>query len=378
MKSGFCEIMLLLSIIFLQIQAQENMLYTPIEEQTFFVYRRYYFIARLDRTIKLLAKLYHETSNMQAMFVGKSIDFKNLLPEYECSKLRHNSVKHSIKSIHHTCSLKPLFMVWDSFKSYKALQDDLFVEDFSKEIFIIARNTINHIELCQQSIEFKHPCMQHTITAYILHDLLDDMDVMTQHLSCCLQDHFNINVPLRSADMSDLKLSVSTDEVAFRFYCLKRIEKVVKFLLVRPPEQLVIPDRCYSVFRHAEFGQHIRKRKTFIQLWEDVKQYKYIDDDQFTRDFLKYILMLLHKQNNISRSLSYEDVEAIHNQIEKMPIEEMLNAIDSLMTNINQIHQHYQKSGLTFTQWFKRYWWVPPIVFSSFLFKAIQHYYTHA
>jgi len=181
--------------------------------------------------------------------------------------------------------------------------------------------------------------------------------------------------------VSDLHLSVNTDEVAFRFYCMKRIERAVSFLLALPSQELSMPDKVDRLFRHNIFLKKGHVRKSFAQLWEDVEQYRYIDNDQFMRDFLSYMLsLLLYKQQGImvQKSLIHEEITTIHEQIEKMPIEELLHTIDALITNINQMHQHYQKSGLTLIQWFKHYWWVPPIVFSSFLLKAIQHYYIHA
>ncbi len=373
-------VILLLSVVGSQ-QAQDGKAHIPIDEQTFLVYRRYYFIERLDKTIQLLAKMYQEVNHMQAMLTEQAVNFKDLLPQHECEHLGHKLIKRSIAYIQQTRSLKPLFLVWDSFKSYKFLHDDLFVDDFSKEIFIITRNTINHLQRCQPNGRLKHSCMQHALIAYKLGDLLDDIDVMRQYLCGCTRKTSSREQTDRSLDVSDLHLSVNTDEVAFRFYCTKRIEKAVSFLLALPSQELHIPNKVDCLFRHGALLKEVHVHKSFAKLWEDVEQYRYIDNDQFMRDFLSYMLaLLLHKQQSIiaQRSLSSEEIATIHEQIENIPIEELLHTIDVVITNINQIHQHYQKSGLTIVQWLKHYWWVPPIVFSSFLLKAIQHYYVHA
>ena len=115
---------------------------STISEHTFLVYRRYYFVARLKKTINLLAHMYQEVSNMQALLAGRTIDIADILPDEQLYQFKHQLIRSSIKQMRQTRNLKPLFMVWDSFAAYKSLYDELFVEEFSKEIFIITRNTI--------------------------------------------------------------------------------------------------------------------------------------------------------------------------------------------------------------------------------------------
>lgn len=343
--------------------------YVAIDEHTFLVYRRYYFIARLDNTIQLLAKLYTESHMHQAMLAGRPVDFEEILPHYECEKLKHKAVKYSIACIRQTDCIKPLFMVWDSFKSYKLLKDDLFIEDFSKEIFLIARNTINHLQHCQQVYHLKHSCMDYPISSYTFDKLLHGIDVMTKHLCGCLT--YEVEERSNIVDLNDLRFFINTDDVAFRFYCLKRIKKAMQFLMTLPEKDLVIshiPDQDLQVKTYRD--------KNIMQLWDDLKQYKHIDDDQYMRYFIYSVYVLLHEQAKRYDSLDDEAL-VIHDQMEHLPIEELLNAIDSIMSNITQIHQHYQHSGLPFIQWLKVYWWIPAALCSSMAFKLIKYYYLH-
>ncbi len=347
-----------------------------INEQTFLVYRRYYFVARLDKTIRILAKMYQEVNAMQDMLAGKAIDFNDILPPSIRTVFEHKQVRRSVDRIVQTRSLKPLFMVWDSFKSYKSLHDDLLVEDFSKEIFIITRNTINCLHDCNRIAHPKHICTHNACDDLDVRQRIEAIALMTEHLAdnC---DGIVEKAECRISEMGDLKMVIHTDEVAFRFYCLHRLERAMHYLLSLPAQsQELIKDM--RLLRLPLFCWQKRgNRKTLSQLWDDVTQYKYVDNEAFIRDFTTFVLLLLNsKQEEVSnRTLSHADVIAIHQQVEQLPIEEILNAIDVIVSQVGGVIDHYQKSGLTFGQWVKQYWWAPPLAISSIIFKFVSFYY---
>lgn len=349
-----------------------------IDKETFLVYRRYYFIARLDNTIELLQKLYSKSDQRRIMLLGHQVDSEEILPRNECEKFKHKTIRHSIACIRETDCIKPLFKVWDSFKAYKLLKDDLFIEDFSKEIFLITRNTIDHLQRCQIIDRLKHSCMDCPINAYSLGKLLQDIDVMMSYLSDCyyspeeMVDRFD-----NLAALKDLRFLVNTDDVAFRFYCLKRVKKIMDFLGTLPPGELLISHKEDEVLQFKPY-----KNRGLIQLWEDLVQYKYIDDEQSMRYFLRSLYIILYRQTKKhnffnDEVLETEEVYMIENHMEDMPIEELLDAIDSIMNNITHIHQHYQHSGLSFIRWVQVYWWIPAALVSSICFKLIKYYYLH-
>ncbi|MEX0849744.1 MAG: hypothetical protein WD055_05935 [Candidatus Dependentiae bacterium] len=350
----------------------------PINEQTFLVYRRYYFVARLDKTIKLLAKMYNEVNAMQAMIAGRKINFDLILPTSSHGFFEHKQILRSIKRIVQTRSLKPLFMVWDSFTSYKSLQDDLLVEDFSKEIFIITRNTIDYVHECKgvKKAPLKYKDEQ-VCKKFNLQERIEVISMMTDQLECLLCDKPIKEVALRIEEMDDLKLRIHTDEVAFRLYCLHRLDSAIQYLLTSS-EQDLSADQVRAIDPPVFWWHKRGEGKTLHQLWDDLNQYKYIDNELFVRDVSMYVFLLLKNQQEKQRafkSLSHNDVLTIHSQIEQLPLEDILNAIDVIVEQMGTVVDHYQKSGLTLSQWVKKYWWVPPLVFSSILFKFVTFYY---
>lgn len=371
----------ILLLLFNLIQADFSDHMSKIDKETFLVYRRYYFIARLDYTIELLKKLYLKSDQRKIMLLGHQVDSEEILPRYECEKIKHKTIRYSIACIHETDCIKPLFNVWDSFKGYKLLKDDLFIEDFSKEIFLIMRNTINYLQRCQLVEGFKHSCMYYPINAYDLDKLLQGIDCMVTYLNNCSHPQEEVEVIERFntiADLKDLRFLVNTDDVAFRFYCLKRIKRVIDFLGTLSPEELSVSHKEDGEIQFKPY-----KNKSVIQLWDDLVQYKYIDDEQSMRYFLCSLYIILYQQTKKNNLLNDEALEVeegymmIENHMDDMPIEELLDAIDGIMNNIVHIHQHYQHSGLSLIQWVKVYWWIPAALFSSVCFKLIKYYYFH-
>lgn len=354
----------------LYIRADEDI---SINEQTFLVYRRYYFVARLDKTIKLLAKMYHEVNAMQYMLADRSVNFSDIVPSSSKKIFAHKQVARSVDRMIQTRSLKPLFMVWDSFKSYKSLHDDLLVEDFSKEIFIITRNTINCLQARSQIMPLKHKCMNSACVDLNLNQRIEAISIMTEHLSSMFDGPSSAGIS-RVGDMDDLKLAIHTDEVAFRYYCLHRLSRAMEYLLSQPIES----DAHVARAPLFHWQKRSKKSKTLPQLWDDVKQYKYVDNDRFIHDFVSYVFILLSKQcdgETAQKRLSHADVIAIHQQVEQLPIEDILNAIDVIVSQVGSVVDHYQKSGLSFSQWIKQYWWAPPLLVSTVILKFIAFYY---
>ena len=346
----------------------------PIQEHTFLVYRRYYFVARLDKTIKLLAKMYQEVSAMQGMLAGKQVFFDEIVPQETYRLFTHKQIRRSVKEILHTRSLKPLFMVWDSFKSYKSLHDDLLVEDFSKEIFIITRNTIDSLHKHDNLHRYKD---RQLLT---LEERLDALAEMTHVLEDLISGTPTEYV--RSHDVGNIHLAVQTDEVAFRFYCIRRLRNALSYLLALP-ESDQSAHLVYASARHRfRFLQnknykHLPLRQSLQHSWDDVMQYKYIEDDHFMHDFAVYTLMLLYCQapERIFKSLTHADLIAMQHRIEQLPLEDILKAIDLVVKQVHNVVNHYQKSGLTLSGWLKKYWWAPSMIITTVVIKCFLLYY---
>lgn len=343
---------------------EDNQNRLPIQEQTFLVYRRYYFVARLDKTIQLLAKMYHDVSAMQGMFADKQIVIDEIVPEETYRLFTHKQIRRSVKEIAHTRSLKPLFMVWDSFKSYKSLHDDLLVEDFSKEIFIITRNTIDSL--------YKHDILHAPKIKFplFLAERLDALTEMTRILENKVTERSKEIVP-HNNNVSGIHLAVHTDEVAFRFYCIHRLRAALNYLLSLPESDQTM-NLIGSSFRQFSSRQGLK------HLWDDLMQYKYIENEDFIHSFAVYTLMLMHCRGlepQIYKSISHADLIAMQHRIEQLPLEEILQTIDLIVKQVHNTVNHYHKSGLTFTQWIKRYWWAPTAICTTVAIKCFILYY---
>lgn len=349
----------------------------PIQEQTFLVYRRYYFVARLDKTIQLLAKMYHEVSVMQEMLTNKQIMFDEIVPEGAYQLFAHKQIRASVKEIAHTRSFKPLFMVWDSFKSYKSLHDDLLVEDFSKEIFIITRNTIDSLH--------KHNAFRayHMKNPNTLGERLDALTDMTYILENIVLIGRSEEILFRNNDVGSVHLAVRTDEVAFRFYCIHRFRKALDYLLSLPESNLAtnlvcasLQNRCMS-FQDNK-SQKISPHKGLKHVWDDIVQYKHVENEEFVHHFAVYTLMLMYcnvPELHTFKSLSHADLIAMQHRIEQLPLEEILQAIDLIVKQVQTAVGHYHKSGLTLTQWIKQYWWAPTAICATVAIKFFMLYY---
>jgi hypothetical protein len=347
----------------------------PINDQTFLVYRRYYFIARLDRTIKLLAKFSQEAKAVASPLRTRHV-IDELMHTPEMHQFNHVLIKDSVASMNQLRSLKPLFMVWDAFKSYKSLKDDLFVEDFSKEIFIITRTIAQHLH-DEESI--KSIPMDLNIVCRC-----DAISRLTEYIELCMQGTLmRLPLPERASDVSDLALNIHTDEVAFRYYALRRLHEAAQLMLSADPElQKSLHEAATAATNRSEQHKALRQR-TFKQLWDDCQQYKFIDDSTFLHAFAVRLSLMLHAYHQQEtpesaapiRKLNYAQLMQIYQQINKMPIEEILTGIDFLVTNASAISNSYQKSGLSFTQWIKEYWWAPPMMIATVIFQCVKFYY---
>jgi len=348
-----------------------------IEEQTFLVYRRYYFIARLHKTITLLAKMYEDVNAMQRLFESRSIDMNALLPLDDTQQLRHTVVRRSIERMRHTRSLKPLFMVWDSFSSYKSLKDDLLVEDFSKEIFIITRNSIRSLQK-RGMCGFVDDDIGHISQMHVL-ELLDSIDILSDHLDSvyCSYDSDHASMQ-RALEVHDIKLGVHTDEVAFRFYCIQRLSRGAQIINELPESDIVLLYNTMHMRFNGSVGNLRFQQVVFKKVWQDCLQYKYIEDIAFLKQCALQLLLLLNEYAHSlmpHRASMYNEVVSIHQQIETIPVEHILTAIDTLVTQVSMVVESYQKSDLSFTQWITQYWWVPPLALSSIIWQCVKFYY---
>ncbi len=107
----------------------------------------------------------------------------------------------------------------------------------------------------------------------------------------------------------------------------------------------------------------VLKKATYYQ-----HAYKY--DQQFFRElfllaFTIYKQILFHECscNNYSpKAITLNDILIISDKINQLPIAEILNTIEMLVIELPPFLEKYEfTSTITWKEWFKKYWWVPPV-----------------
>ncbi|MDE2589416.1 MAG: hypothetical protein KGL95_07100, partial [Patescibacteria group bacterium] len=100
--------------------------------------------------------------------------------------------------------------------------------------------------------------------------------------------------------------------------------------------------------------------------------------------FIVYKQILLHEceeHPKILKTVTLTTILEISEKINQLPIAEVLNAIDMLVTELPPFFEKYElHSDITWKEWFKKYWWVPPVFGAWFTLKILlslqrPHYY---
>lgn len=125
---------------------------------------------------------------------------------------------------------------------------------------------------------------------------------------------------------------------------------------------------------------HTASLKPVIQLSQDIKNYTEIGDDQFLRE-LFVLIFIIHKQILLDsckenpealKAVTLNTILEISEKINQLPIAELLNAIDMLVTELPPFLEKYEfNSKISWKEWLKKYWWVPPIFGGWFALKIL-------
>ncbi len=117
-----------------------------------------------------------------------------------------------------------------------------------------------------------------------------------------------------------------------------------------------------------------------IALWEDFKQYKFISDKIITKEFILFILITLkniclHSSPLITDSLS--QVAHISETIDSLPIDELLNTIDTMTEQLieDDIEAHFNHSLYSLA---KKYWWIAPAIIGMVSWRIVHTYIGYA
>ncbi len=315
-----------------------------IDPDTFtnLVFRRYYFVKRLDEVIKVLLFL----SNQH------QITHKTNLP------------------------LKPLPMAWQDFVAYKDLTNPLLIEDFTQEIRVLSAHFL---------LTHAHGHYTHILQNFLTKDAPLAVPPTADEEA----------PPSQLAALSDLTPSIEINKVILRFYHVRRLETAMAHLLTLSKKNLLPLPALSSTFTNSPCFASLHFEQTpivamlhslelhhspraFFSLWNDLQRYKYIHDEKVFKEFARFVTHLTHSTLSHRHLISTEKsallpLEQLHN----MPLEDILNLLDLLVEELpgflekTELDSH---SLLTWKQWLQKYWLIGPISAAIFGIKLYMMY----
>lgn len=194
-------------------------------------------------------------------------------------------------------------------------------------------------------------------------------------------------LPKTTALCHRIKKRTYHQKIATHFYCITCLTKSIYFLSrlhkqnyhYHPCRAIEEPDHIHlssATFYHRTIRSYLKKAidteslKPIILLLQYTQHNLNTQDTHFLQELLVLIFMV-HKQIIFNECAQHhypikkstlETIIAINNIINQLPIAEILNAIDMLVTELPPFIEKYElNSKMTWKSWFKKYWWVPPV-----------------
>jgi hypothetical protein len=310
--------------------------FMTVQLRTGHIYHRYYMIKRLEKSCELLRN---------DLSLRQSMPLHLLQPDQFNSK----DIYSAVKAMKELKNIDPFFELWDDFCAYKSVYDYKFMREFVELILA-------------------------------LYDLVKPMPVKRpsaslEGLLLFIDNAVSGNHMVRSLDEPD---EVTTDGIAKRFYVIKRLQKTVQFLEHLQANNIEIlydkgiSNRSLELMLEIENFHHDRVRESVIQmfqtkklepllqLYDEVKQYRFAQDESFLQEMLMNIFLVYkailfrHGSQHVDPVVVDEmnHVLEIYEQLSSMPLDQTLEAIDEVTDRLiafqaeNTAHSSYVRWGL--------------------------------
>jgi hypothetical protein len=174
--------------------------------------------------------------------------------------------------------------------------------------------------------------------------------------------------------------------ITMRCYYIKRLAQSVHFLSLLDRQEYdykpcnIIKQRVSIQIDSISFFHHKINKcihsmllsaslKPLLLLLKEIRQYQHLDDEQLMHELL-LLVFTVHKQiiwhecednGHSLKTITLNDIIIISEKINQLPIAEVLNAIDMLVTELPPFLEKYEfNSKISWKAWLKKYWWVPP------------------
>jgi len=346
-----------------------------INRTTHLIFRRFYFIARLEKTIALLAKINQTATHAQLKRITESLD---------PSLCEHTLTHYACRRINESKSITPLLAVWDEFASYKSLEseivigkEELFVKEFGQQVFNLTRSALaeikgNNVFKNYSSAQIKRLCPERLI------DLIDIVVSFIERTPFSIQE---------STKLLEINNHATADDINLRFYYIQRLSNAIDTLMhfkAKHPEMfdLAIQKTARTLRRNATLKvaavrstldyiiQQESAEPIFAQ-WQDFRQYKKIQDQDFASEFCTLLLSALKTIQNLSDGNSSNNLQDI---LENATITDVINTIDIITGEIEHTLQDFQEENTSIKEWIKKKWWVPLYTLATITLKVIEYF----
>lgn len=335
------------------------------------VFKYFYCIKRLSRTIQCIThidKVYQQDA-AQAL-LQKQTEFN------------HKDIIQMIQKIGSHQSLQEIASMWKTVTSYRRLNDQYFFDEFTKSLLMVYKSFFSKastsLRLTPKVVDALLLVIDEALKADEI-GRLEYLDLITEHISYFTQVPKDLKDITCKIYRPTLKISL-IDAVTQRHYIIKRLNESIIYLKYiaqhihcsKGYEQL---ESILPLFNHERIlvcMQNICATHSLDQLfflWDELCAYKYIDDQEFTQDvviltfvLVRHMYTILEQEPDKVNNLFY----SAYQYIESLPLEQLLQAIDSLGTELLLIIERYElNENISWKQWLSKYWWAPPLIITT-------------
>lgn len=303
--------------------------------------RRTYLLSRLEKMMSLL-----QTTHLHAEQIN-----------FNAAHYAHPMIQSTISAIHDEGGLHPLFELWDHLKEYKSINDCQLIREFTR-------------------------------------------------LALSIPVNLHCNHQIKRAAKPDIKLSLSgmtfTEAVTLRNYYVQRLKRPISFLKNVKCNRSDIFEQpkpgcnCSFIsnyhFSHPEIKRvvtHMEQHNSLdplIKLAHEFEKLKLIQDGAFQKQFMVLIFTTYRNLliNNavvhhiIIKKNTLELMAHLYDELEQLPLEELLDAIDLLAEELPPLLEKYEfNSSMEWKIWLKKYWWVPVGISGLVTYRIARVFYPH-
>lgn len=339
------------------------------------VQKRYYLVHRLEKPVNFLIRFYESVTKNTTFdtwsLIQLSLHKGPMVPAGVSSQFRHPLVVKYIRALEHEQSAQAISDLWSDFLSYKHIEDELFVRETIIAIMVVYKMLVLNLNPVAPK-DFLS--LKHDRVPFLGKGAMEKQEFYENFHSIL---HL-IDEPFDKEDF------IITNNL--RHYHIQRLLKSIVILTKVDSSYVRLLWNCLSqsihsqpvLFQHEKVQEcldEILKSKSLdplFSLWHHFMAYKFANDSLFLQEFVMLEYMLYRKLIDCLRVLvlktspTAEDFIELYTSIAALPVPEMLNSLDALVEELIVIMEKYElDTAMSWSQWFKKYWWVPPVITAS-------------